>query len=295
MEPYLTLISLFAIGLVLAGELILIGSLVPLWRLIRRLPSGPLRDRWYLMAVFIAMFIFGYLAYAVAFWGSHSILSDLIVPSVFFFGACFVLLVTTFSLRTAIDLVRISHLERDVATDSLTRISNRRYMDRRLREEIASAWRYSHPLAILMFDIDHFKQINDRYGHQAGDQVLITLAEIVTEELREGDVLTRYGGEEFLIIAPHTSLSGAAELAERVRQSIEAHDFHPSNELDKTGRIKITISIGVASIGNGTEDKETLIHAADENLLRAKQEGRNRVLTDTLGATTSSTELTGSG
>lgn len=272
------MISLFALGLIFAGELTLIGALVPVWRLIERLPAGPVRSSWYFMAALIALFILGYLAYAIAFWASHSTLVDLIVPFIFFFGACFVFLGTTLSLRTAIDVARISLLEHDTVTDPLTGIFNRRYMDRRLTEEIASARRYGLKLAILLLDIDHFKRINDRHGHQAGDQILNTFVRIVAGELREPDILTRYGGEEFLIIAPHTPLWGATDLAERVRKCIETHDFNLLNAWDRARAVKVTVSIGVASTGNGKEDRETLVHTADENLLRAKQEGRNRVI-----------------
>ncbi|MFO7550627.1 MAG: GGDEF domain-containing protein [Haliea sp.] len=236
------------------------------------------------MAALIALFILGYLGYLAAFWESHSTLVDLIVPYVFFSGACFVLLAAILSLRTAMDVLRISRLEWDVATDPLTKIFNRRYLDRRLNEEITRAWRYGLPLAILMLDIDHFKRINDRHGHQAGDEVLIALVKIVAGALREADVFTRYGGEEFLIIAPHTSLSGATDLAERVREYIEAHDFKLPNQPDRAPGIKVTVSIGVASIGAGAGDRETLIHAADTNLLRAKTQGRNRVIAGGLGA-----------
>jgi diguanylate cyclase (GGDEF)-like protein len=260
-------------------------SLVYVRRLIGNLPLGSVRSRWYLLAALIALFILGYFGYAIVFWESHSALVDLIVPVVFFFGACFVLLVTALSLRTASDIMRISLLEQEADTDSLTGVFNRRYLDRRLNEEFANARRHGLPLAILMFDIDHFKQINDRYGHLAGDQILVALAKTVAGELREADVLTRYGGEEFLVIAPHTSLLGATNLAERIRKCIESHDFSLPNEPGVTHGIRVTISIGVASIGDRPQDKEGLVHAADENLLRAKQRGRNRVIAGELGAT----------
>jgi len=278
-------IAFVALGLVFAGDLILIGALVAVRRLIGRLPSGPVRSRWYLMAALIVLFVIGYLGYATLFWESHSTLVDLIVPCVFFFGACFVLLTATLSLQTAMDVMRISLLERDAATDPLTGVFNRRYMDRRLSEEVASARRYGLPLAVLILDIDHFKQINDRHGHQAGDQVLVIFAKKVAGELRETDILTRYGGEEFLVVAPHTPLLSATNVAERVRKSIESHDFSLPNGPGGIGGIRVTVSIGVASIGDGAEDRETLVHVADENLLRAKQEGRNRVIAATPSAT----------
>lgn len=279
------MISLFALGLVLAGTLILVGALVPVRRLIGRLPSGSVRSRWYLMAALIVLFILGYLGYATVFWESHVTLAALIVPFVFFSGAGFVLLATTLALQTAMDVMRISLLEQDAATDALTGAYNRRYLDRRLSEEFASARRYGKPLSILMLDIDHFKQVNDRYGHQAGDQVLVALAKTVAGELRETDILTRYGGEEFLVMAPHTPLLGAVNLAERVRKRIESHDFILPNPPGGIPGIRVTVSVGVASVGDSPMDREMLVHAADENLLRAKQEGRNRVIAGSPGAT----------
>jgi len=187
------MISLLALSLVFSGALILIRAMIPIRQLIGRLTTGTVRSRWYLMAALIALFIIGYLGYAAAFWESHSTLVDLIVPSVFFFGACFVLLTTTLSLHTAIDLGRLRVLERDAATDPLTGLFNRRYMNCRLTEEVANAKRYGLPLSALMLDIDHFKQINDKHGHQAGDEMLVSLGKVIAGELRESDVLTRYG------------------------------------------------------------------------------------------------------
>ncbi len=233
------------------------------------------------MAALIALFIIGYLGYAAAFWESHSTLIDLIVPSVFFFGACFVLLTTTLSLHTAIDMGRLRVLERDAATDPLTGVFNRRYMDCRLTEEVANAKRYGLPLSVLMLDIDHFKQINDQYGHQAGDAMLVNLGKIIAGELRESDVLTRYGGEEFLIIATHTPLLAATNVAERVRKCIESHDFRLPEELGGLHGIRMTVSIGVATIDDVAPDRDALIHAADENLFHAKREGRNRIFART--------------
>ena len=149
MIPYL------AIGLVAAATLILLWALVPVRRLISSLPSGPVRARWRLMATMILLFLAGYVAYAIAFFERHSTLVDLIVPVVFFGGAWFVLLSMSLSLQTALDVMKVSALERDASTDALTGIFNRRYFDRRLADEIAAAWRYHLPLAGLMLDMDH--------------------------------------------------------------------------------------------------------------------------------------------
>ena len=273
-----TLIFFLAKGLVFAGALILIWALVPVRQLIGQLPIGTLRNRWYTMATLIVMFILGYLGYIGAFWNRHSELLDLIVPCVFFFGACFVWLTGILSLQTALDVMRISLLERETFTDPLTGVFNRRYLDRRLNEEVATARRYGRPLSVLLLDLDNFKKINDEHGHQIGDQVLIGAGGIVSSELRASDVLARYGGEEFLVIAPHTALLKAAEQAERLRKRIEDHDFRLQTESGKVVRLRLTISIGVASYGDGIDNVDRLVHAADENLYRAKREGRNRVV-----------------
>ena len=275
------MISFLAQGFVVAGALILIVALVPVRRLIGQLPLGPVRSRWYGMTVLIVLFLIGYLGYAGVSWNSHRSVLDLIVPGVFFFGACFVWLTANLSLQTTLDVMRISLLERETVTDPLTGIFNRRYLDRRLIEEVARARRYRLPLSIMMFDIDHFKQINDGYGHPAGDKVLASLAEIVAKDLRESDVVARYGGEEFIVIAPHTEHSNAIEVAERLRRQIESHSFSLGDEPDDIREINVTTSIGVASLSEEVNSVEKLIHAADAQLYRAKHEGRNQVCSDT--------------
>lgn len=272
------MISFLAQSLVVAGVIIMIGALVPIRRLIVQLPPGPLRNRWYVMAVLIGLFIAGYLGYAGAFWNRHSAVLDLIVPGIFFPGAIFVWLTATLSLQTAMDVMRISRLERETVTDALTGAFNRRYLDRRLSEEVSASRRYARSLSILLIDIDHFKNVNDTHGHQAGDCVLVALGKILTETLRESDTLARYGGEEFLIIAPHTPVSGAIEVAERLRMRVESHEFSLPDEAGPTRAIRVTVSIGVASLGDGVDNVEKLVKAADKNLYRAKAAGRNRVI-----------------
>lgn len=278
------IISAIAQSLVATGALVLIWALIPVQRLMMQLPAGTARNRWYVMMALLLLFLFGYLSYAGVFWDSHKEALDLIVPAVFFLGACFVWLSTTLSLQTAMDLIHITRLEREIITDPLTGVFNRRYLDRRLGEEIVSARRYKLQLSVLLFDIDHFKQVNDQYGHQTGDRVLITLGKATLEVLRDTDVLTRYGGEEFLIMAPHTPLAGAVKLAERVRQHIEAHDFGLPGTPEAASGPKVTVSMGVAVFGDGIDDPERLVRIADENLYRAKLEGRNRVIAGILVA-----------
>ena len=272
------MISLLAQALVFGGTLILAWALVPIRGLIGQLPSGAVRNRWYVMTALIVLFLLGYVGYAAAFWNSHSIPVDLIVPGVFFFGACFVWLTGNLSLQTAMDVMRVGLLERETLIDPLTGVFNRRYLDRCLSQEVASARRYGLPFSVLLLDIDHFKQINDGHGHQVGDEVLASLAKIIAGELRDPDVVARYGGEEFLVMTVNTPPSGAIVLAERLRKRIESHGFNLPGVPDAEGRICATVSIGVASLGDAIDSAEKLVHAADRNLYRAKYGGRNQVI-----------------
>lgn len=158
---------------------------------------------------------------------------------------------------------------RDVLTGAL----NRRYFLERLDAEIAHVKRYNSPLTLLLFDIDHFKQVNDRLGHPAGDRILRGVSDLAAASLRSDDVLARYGGEEFAVLMPSTDLPTAIEVAERLRQRIEAATF------DACGTAEgVTVSIGVATLALASEASgHALLTAADEALYRAKRRGRNRV------------------
>ncbi|MDH3534299.1 MAG: GGDEF domain-containing protein [Gammaproteobacteria bacterium] len=232
------------------------------------------------MASLITLFVIGYLGYVGIFWAKHEAAIDLIVPCVFFFGACFVWLSTFLSLQTAMDIMRISRLEKESFTDPLTGVYNRRYMEQRLQEEIAKARRYKFDLSLLLIDLDHFKLINDKHGHQAGDKVLVDMSALVVHELRDTDILARYGGEEFLAIVPNTSPADASSLAERLRKRIEGHSFAVVPVADEPAHIRLTVSIGVSSYGGSFTSRESLIQTADNNLYLAKDQGRNRVVAD---------------
>lgn len=162
-------------------------------------------------------------------------------------------------------------LERSAMLDPLTGIYNRREMLHRLEASLSYCARHQHQLRVIMFDIDHFKRINDNYNHQMGDAVLKTVALAMQKELRSSDVLARYGGEEFLVICPQTDEEAAVRIAERIRTRIASLSM-----TTKSGNIKLTISAGVA----GYPDYQTvnkLIDAADSAMYKAKNEGRNRV------------------
>ncbi len=157
-------------------------------------------------------------------------------------------------------------------TDPLTGLFNRGYLNRMLKAEIKKLSRREEWLSCIMIDIDYFKQINDTYGHITGDVVLTELANIMREQSRESDILTRYGGEEFVLLLPQTNPEGAVILAEKIRLAVEKNEFH-TGELT----ISITISCGVHGIRDFLEGRN-LIQYSDEALYRAKETGRNRTV-----------------
>lgn len=264
-------------SLVLAGTMILIGSLFTARKITRQLPLGRSLTSWKAMAVLILLFIVAYLGYLLLYWNKHASLLDLLVPGVFFFGACFVWVSSVLALQTAMDVMRITALEHENTTDALTGVYNRRFLEKRLQEEISKARRYDYRLSILMFDLDHFKRVNDELGHQAGDRVLIEISTLVGDELRDSDILARYGGEEFLIIAPNTDGPSLVVLAERLRKRVESHPFLRDFDATRKLEVPLTISIGIANFDDASNDLESLIQLADQNLYRAKHGGRNRV------------------
>ncbi len=168
-------------------------------------------------------------------------------------------------------------LQRSVAlayTDTLTGVYNRRYMNAHLDRKIMEIAETVKPVSVLMFDIDHFKSINDTYGHNAGDEVLVEMAQRVSRGVRDIDLLSRYGGEEFVIVMPDADVEVALNVAERVRALVADQAFHLSGA---AGAQQVTISVGVATTRDPTETVESLIGRADEALYRAKGRGRNCV------------------
>ena len=157
--------------------------------------------------------------------------------------------------------------------DALTEIYNRRHLLERLSQELASSARYRRPLSLLLFDIDHFKAINDQFGLLAGDFTLRELAGFIKKAIRQEDVFGRYGGEEFGLVMPETSRPAALECAERLRAMVQSHLFQFENRT-----YQITISLGVTDVtGDEWMTTREMIRHADENLHLAKNNGRNRV------------------
>ena len=155
--------------------------------------------------------------------------------------------------------------------DPLTDTGNRIAMDQTLEREIEMSRRHSQPLSLLMLDIDHFKQINDTYGHSAGDEVLKAVAASIKNQLRNVDMVFRFGGEEFLILLSNTSREAAAMVGERLRFAAQAQDYVAEGKM-----IELTVSIGCSTLLPG-ESAESLLRRADSALYVAKREGRNRL------------------
>ncbi|MBD8841993.1 diguanylate cyclase [Paenibacillus sp. CFBP 13594] len=189
----------------------------------------------------------------------------------------------------ALDLIRQElseanrKLEELALTDSLTNCYNRRYLTQHLNHEVITNIQYKTPFSLLLLDIDYFKAINDRYGHVIGDEVLVRTAEAVKQSIRSTDILTRYGGEEFMIYLPHTEHDLANQIAERVRTAVESNRIMVDHEIMQ---VSITISIGILSfedfeVEHVPENPEgyltQLFAAVDKALYQAKQNGRNRV------------------
>ncbi len=173
--------------------------------------------------------------------------------------------------RTAELTAANTRLEHLALTDPLTGLLNRRAFFEFARGEVARSKRYGHPLALLLLDLDHFKDINDRYGHQMGDQVLAQAAAAAAGVVRVSDRLARYGGEEFVVLAPETNEEGGLALAGRIRAAIRAVAVPVGDE-----RLNITASIGVASLDEASADVDQLLRCADQALYAAKAAGRDR-------------------
>ena len=183
--------------------------------------------------------------------------------------------VTAICIDNAVNRAR---LQRDGLTDMLTEVANRRFFDRRLRDEISQWQRRGADLSCLLVDLDRFKLINDHHGHQAGDLVLQEVARTLSKGLRESDVLARYGGEEFVLLLPATGSERAAEIAERLRAAVAGLVIQAAPGV----RLQVTASFGLASLAGGSrvtldDPGLWLLRQADQALYAAKARGRNRV------------------
>ncbi len=168
-------------------------------------------------------------------------------------------------------------------TDKLTGLYNRHYLDTHIHNVVGQALENHKALSLMIMDMDHFKQVNDTYGHDCGDEVLMQLAEIIIKSTRGSDLAARLGGEEFVVLMPETNEQAAFEMGERMRRTVEAHPFKISNEV---GVINKTVSIGVSNLRLRGDSAAELVKRADMALYDAKNSGRNKVLPLPTGATT---------
>ncbi len=170
-------------------------------------------------------------------------------------------------------------LKQESELDYLTKLYNRRMLFKILNQLYQSALRYDYPLSFVMLDIDHFKKVNDTYGHPAGDDVLVEVAELIRKHVRKADAVARFGGEEFCIVMPHTDLEGACRVAFKIKDTINGHEF-----VVDAHRIRITISAGATALKGSNDTVDDLIKRADRALYAAKHQGRDRVVCDSKGS-----------
>jgi len=187
------------------------------------------------------------------------------------------LLVFRFYERQSLEAALHDRIYRSATVDSCTEVFNRRYLFDTLKREMRLARQHGRPLAVVCYDLDHFKLVNDRYGHAAGDAVLKDSATLLRHSLHGAGVLGRLGGEEFAVVLPHADLEHALAVAERGRVAIDEHAFTITMQASNTGTHRQTVSAGVALLADGMNEVTDLLAAADHKLYASKHAGRNRV------------------
>lgn len=275
MYSFLFLFELLLLGV---GVVFLVLSLTPIKQLILEFPDGKFKAKWKILRLLIFLFIVGYFLVAGTLWmfGDSLGMLSLIPSSLLFLGGIFVFFVGQLALKTTNDIKDLAVLKQESITDALTGLRNRRYFDQRISEEVALSTRYKLPLTLMLIDVDHFKKINDTYGHTVGDEVLQTLSKIIQNVVRDSDIVARYGGEEIVIITPNTTKEEAAILAERLREKVEQTKVATIATTQEV--VQVTISIGLCSLSPIITDKEALLEESDQSLYLAKKYGRNRVV-----------------
>ena len=265
----------FQFVLIFAGILFLFLSLVPIRKLILELQDDELKQRWKILSTLILFFIVCYILFAYNLWMIKDIAHALsiVVSLMLLCGGIFCYLVGKLALRTMHDIQRLSMFQEESITDALMGIKNRCYFDQKIVEEVALSLRYKLPLSLILLDIDHFKKINDTYGHDIGDYVLRELTKELSPIIRESDYFARIGGEEFVILLINISKDELEIFNEKVRKLVEKISLKTSTNEE----VKFTISIG-STIYIKNESFTSFLKRADIAMYKAKELGKNRVV-----------------
>ena len=269
-----------SVGLIVMGSIFLIFATYSSIHLISQLPNDGFRRGWRLLSCLIVIFVL--LFWSIALLIVKEFQNDVVIlfaSIVLLLTTIFVFFVSYISSQSLGSLKRIDTLEREIVKDELMGIYNRRYFMSRLKEEYERYKRYQLPFSLLLLDIDHFKKVNDTYGHIVGDKFLVRLAMLISTNLRPSDIFARYGGEEMAILLPNTWQTDAKNVADKLRVIIEEKniDIDLSNEVE-TLFLNCTVSIGVSTSSKDLKKGNDIVRQADEALYLAKDEGRNKVV-----------------
>lgn len=261
-----------AARIVAATLIISVPAALTFWLLVHNVPRRLRPSHWFTAAAFGQLLIMAALRIAdTLIHPPDNLMTAGPMHALYFMSILFLLVVSTFGCVWMVTTYQDIELERQARTDPLTGAMNRLALAESIARELSRAQRNSRPLSLLMFDLDFFKQLNDRLGHLAGDAALKNVAAATQRQLRASDLLARYGGEEFVVVLPDADKTQAIETAERLRKRIESLGI-PCG--DGTA---LTASFGVATFPADGDDFDSLVAGADAALYNAKQSGRNRV------------------
>lgn len=250
-----------------------IPATLTFWLLVRNVPRRLRPSHWFTAAAFGQLLLMAALRIVdTLIHPPDNLMTAGPVHALYFMSILFLMVVSTFGCVWMVTTYQDIELERQARTDPLTGAMNRLALAESIARELARAQRNGRPLSVLMFDLDFFKQLNDRLGHQAGDAALKNVAAATQRHLRASDLLARYGGEEFVAVLPDTDKARAIETAERLRQEIESLGIPCGNGT------ALTASYGAATYPADGDDFDSLVASADAALYKAKQSGRNRVV-----------------
>ena len=257
---------------VFAGIAMMVASLRHAFAILPIARGGPLDRMWQGLLLLLVVLISGCTINVWFRLRAPITTPELIVSVMVLAGGAVCLIVVHLSAIATRDIVRLTKLECEVMRDPLTGAYNRRYLEATLPMEVTSARRSQHPLSALLIDLDHFKQVNDTYGHPIGDIVLKQVCDLILRNSRSIDTVIRYGGEEFIVVSPGCDLDAMIVLGNRMLRQIAGHAI----TLPDGALLHVTASMGAASLGP-TEDEVTFIARADQALYAAKRGGRNQL------------------